>query len=216
MQNLINTEKEYTTHTVKFSIIHDYLPSCSFKVSKCWRHQSSFSPKRHSYKSIYLIWVLVKNNVRVPTASPRINLTHTLFAGVSIAVCVSHMSNSTKHHLAKIDKLSITGYENMLLSVAVPLLTSFSVRSFDNGRPETIQFHTPLTLIVGYNGSGKTVCIYLDAMVSLLSRFTDYHRMSQICHDGGSSPEQQRRGFHTRSQCMCRSILRFRYQLTTL
>ncbi|KAL4881584.1 DNA repair protein Rad50 [Aspergillus karnatakaensis] len=35
----------------------------------------------------------------------------------------------------------------------------FSVRSFDNTRSETIQFHTPLTLIVGYNGSGKTTII---------------------------------------------------------
>lgn len=34
-----------------------------------------------------------------------------------------------------------------------------SVRSFDNTRGETIQFHTPLTLIVGYNGSGKTVSL---------------------------------------------------------
>ncbi|KAF7592192.1 DNA repair protein rad50 [Aspergillus hancockii] len=42
----------------------------------------------------------------------------------------------------KIDKLSILG-----------------VRSFDNTRSETIQFHTPLTLIVGYNGSGKTTII---------------------------------------------------------
>ncbi|KFY92665.1 hypothetical protein V500_04092 [Pseudogymnoascus sp. VKM F-4518 (FW-2643)] len=42
----------------------------------------------------------------------------------------------------KIDKLSILG-----------------VRSFDNIRSETIQFHTPLTLIVGYNGSGKTTII---------------------------------------------------------
>ena len=33
-----------------------------------------------------------------------------------------------------------------------------SIRSFDNTRSETIQFHTPLTLIVGYNGSGKTAC----------------------------------------------------------
>ncbi|KAB8079188.1 DNA repair protein Rad50 [Aspergillus leporis] len=33
------------------------------------------------------------------------------------------------------------------------------VRSFDNTRSETIQFHTPLTLIVGYNGSGKTTII---------------------------------------------------------
>ncbi|KUL84660.1 hypothetical protein ZTR_06706 [Talaromyces verruculosus] len=43
---------------------------------------------------------------------------------------------------SKIDKLSILG-----------------VRSFDNTRSETIQFHTPLTLIVGYNGSGKTTII---------------------------------------------------------
>ncbi|KAI9730367.1 MAG: DNA repair protein rad50 [Cirrosporium novae-zelandiae] len=34
-----------------------------------------------------------------------------------------------------------------------------SVRSFDNTRSETIQFHTPLTLIVGHNGSGKTTII---------------------------------------------------------
>lgn len=44
--------------------------------------------------------------------------------------------------MSKIDKLSILG-----------------VRSFDNIRSETIQFHTPLTLIVGYNGSGKTTII---------------------------------------------------------
>ncbi|KAI9817150.1 MAG: DNA repair protein rad50 [Pycnora praestabilis] len=34
-----------------------------------------------------------------------------------------------------------------------------SVRSFDNTRSETIQFYAPLTLIVGYNGSGKTTII---------------------------------------------------------
>lgn len=45
-------------------------------------------------------------------------------------------------NMSKIDKLSILG-----------------VRSFDNTRSETIQFHTPLTLIVGYNGSGKTTII---------------------------------------------------------
>ncbi|KAI4166030.1 MAG: hypothetical protein LQ342_000461 [Letrouitia transgressa] len=44
--------------------------------------------------------------------------------------------------VTKIDKLSILG-----------------VRSFDNTRPEVISFHTPLTLIVGYNGSGKTTII---------------------------------------------------------
>lgn len=41
-----------------------------------------------------------------------------------------------------IDKLSILG-----------------VRSFDNTRSETIKFHSPLTLIVGTNGSGKTTII---------------------------------------------------------
>ncbi|KAF3205333.1 DNA repair protein rad50 [Orbilia oligospora] len=43
---------------------------------------------------------------------------------------------------SKIDKLAILG-----------------IRSFDNTRQETIAFHTPLTLIVGYNGSGKTTII---------------------------------------------------------
>lgn len=44
--------------------------------------------------------------------------------------------------MSKINKLSILG-----------------VRSFDNQRSETIQFQSPLTLIVGYNGSGKTTII---------------------------------------------------------
>ena len=44
--------------------------------------------------------------------------------------------------MSKIDKLQILG-----------------IRSFDNVKPETIKFHTPLTLIVGHNGSGKTTII---------------------------------------------------------
>ena len=44
--------------------------------------------------------------------------------------------------MSRIEKLSILG-----------------VRSFDNHRSETIAFGTPLTLIVGYNGSGKTTII---------------------------------------------------------
>ncbi|KAL7620279.1 DNA repair protein rad50 [Parahypoxylon ruwenzoriense] len=44
--------------------------------------------------------------------------------------------------MSKIDKLSISG-----------------VRSFSPISRETIQFYTPLTLIVGYNGSGKTTVI---------------------------------------------------------
>ncbi|KAI9043370.1 MRX complex DNA-binding subunit [Aspergillus affinis] len=54
----------------------------------------------------------------------------------------SEIGPTNGHLSAKIDKLSILG-----------------VRSFDNTRSETIQFHTPLTLIVGYNGSGKTTII---------------------------------------------------------
>ncbi|KAI4264111.1 MAG: hypothetical protein L6R42_000773 [Xanthoria sp. 1 TBL-2021] len=46
------------------------------------------------------------------------------------------------HPRSKIDKLSIRG-----------------IRSFDNAQPEVIQFFTPLTLIVGDNGSGKTTII---------------------------------------------------------
>ncbi|KAK5134597.1 hypothetical protein LTR08_006253 [Meristemomyces frigidus] len=44
--------------------------------------------------------------------------------------------------MSMIDKLSILG-----------------IRSFDNTRSETIKFHSPLTLIVGTNGSGKTTII---------------------------------------------------------
>lgn len=44
--------------------------------------------------------------------------------------------------MSKIDKLSISG-----------------VRSFAPMSRETLQFHSPLTLIVGYNGSGKTTII---------------------------------------------------------
>lgn len=43
---------------------------------------------------------------------------------------------------AKIEKLSILG-----------------IRSFDHRRPMSIEFHSPLTLIVGMNGSGKTTII---------------------------------------------------------
>lgn len=44
--------------------------------------------------------------------------------------------------MSKIDKLSILG-----------------VRSFDNTHSEAIQFFSPLTLVVGLNGSGKTTII---------------------------------------------------------
>ncbi len=44
--------------------------------------------------------------------------------------------------MSRIEKLSISG-----------------VRSFSPACREAIQFNTPLTLIVGYNGSGKTTII---------------------------------------------------------
>jgi len=44
--------------------------------------------------------------------------------------------------MSRIDKLSISG-----------------VRSFSPNHREVIQFGSPLTLIVGYNGSGKTTII---------------------------------------------------------
>jgi DNA repair protein RAD50 len=44
--------------------------------------------------------------------------------------------------MSRIDKLSISG-----------------IRSFSPAVREAIQFNTPLTLIVGYNGSGKTTII---------------------------------------------------------
>ena len=59
---------------------------------------------------------------------------------------------------AKIDKLSILGYGNSGSNCERPAgLMKNRVRSFDNTRAETVQFHTPLTLIAGSNGSGKTV-----------------------------------------------------------
>ena len=84
----------------------------------------------------------------------------------------------------------------------IPLLTFIRVRSFDINHRETIQFHTPLTLIVGYNGSGKTVGMALNIPRRMLRRFIDDHRMSQICHHRRSPPKQQRRGFHSGSKCM--------------
>ena len=78
--------------------------------------------------------------------------------------------------MSKIDKLSILG-----------------VRSFDNKHAEVIQFHAPLTLIVGMNGSGKTVrsmsrCV---AHQRLANDSQDNHRMSSICHYRGVASQQR-------------------------
>ncbi|KAK8162561.1 LOW QUALITY PROTEIN: hypothetical protein BKA80DRAFT_295449 [Phyllosticta citrichinensis] len=53
--------------------------------------------------------------------------------------------------------------EDLVVSTRVrstsPAAPPFCVRSFDNRVSETIQFYSPLTLIVGFNGSGKTTII---------------------------------------------------------
>ncbi|KAL1624724.1 DNA repair protein rad50 [Neofusicoccum ribis] len=57
-------------------------------------------------------------------------------------MCLKRRRPEHPEQPAYIDKLSILG-----------------VRSFDNRVSETIQFYSPLTLIVGFNGSGKTTII---------------------------------------------------------
>ncbi|KAI5296642.1 DNA repair protein rad50 [Ascosphaera acerosa] len=46
-----------------------------------------------------------------------------------------------------------------VLGAEIEKLSILGIRSFDNTRSETIRFQTPLTLIVGENGSGKTTII---------------------------------------------------------
>jgi len=60
------------------------------------------------------------------------------------------------------------------------------VRSFDSHTVNIIQFFKPLTVIVGYNGSGKTVRwrAYTDA---------DDRRVPQVCCDGRSTAQHQGR-----------------------
>lgn len=43
------------------------------------------------------------------------------------------------------------------LDMALEKLAIRGIRSFDNNRVEVIQFFSPVTVIVGHNGSGKTV-----------------------------------------------------------
>ena len=59
---------------------------------------------------------------------------------------INHSRLAPSHHslvMSRIEKLSILG-----------------VRSFGPQHQETIAFNSPLTLIVGYNGSGKTVRLF--------------------------------------------------------
>ncbi|KAK7531176.1 DNA repair protein Rad50 [Phyllosticta citricarpa] len=67
---------------------------------------------------------------------------------------------------AYIDKLSILG-----------------VRSFDNRVSETIQFYSPLTLIVGFNGSGKTTIIECLKYATIGELPTGCDRGKSFIHD---------------------------------
>ena len=49
------------------------------------------------------------------------------------------------------------------------------VRSYPPGSNSVIEFHTPLTLIVGPNGTGKTVSIYILLAYLLFSVFVFVH-----------------------------------------
>ncbi len=61
--------------------------------------------------------------------------------------------------LASIERLNIIGYAVCLSCLPSALtIPAFRVRSFDHrGTGQRIDFKAPLTLIVGYNGYGKTV-----------------------------------------------------------
>ena len=60
--------------------------------------------------------------------------------------------------MSKIDRMMIQG-----------------IRSFGPEKGETIVFTTPLTLIVGWNGSGKTVCELVPFVCFLTDMCTDHH-----------------------------------------
>lgn len=64
-------------------------------------------------------------------------------------------------------RVSFIDIDHILGVVELTSFRSFRrVRSFDHKGWENISFNTPLTLIVGLNGSGKTVCIGLEINTS--------------------------------------------------
>jgi predicted ATPase len=58
-----------------------------------------------------------------------------------VTCSLSDCNLTSDNYRASLDKLAIRG-----------------IRSFDDKRLEVIQFFAPVTVIVGQNGSGKTVC----------------------------------------------------------
>ncbi|KAK8239094.1 hypothetical protein HDK77DRAFT_463055 [Phyllosticta capitalensis] len=65
------------------------------------------------------------------------------------------------------------------------------VRSFDNRVSETIQFFTPLTLIVGYNGSGKTTIIECLKYVTTGELPSSSDRGKSFIHDPSLCGEKE-------------------------
>lgn len=63
-------------------------------------------------------------------------------------------------------------------------LTIQGIRSYPTDEPTTVKFFKPLTLIVGSNGSGKTVKIKAYPIISiqfnLILFLTDHNRMPKV------------------------------------
>lgn len=76
--------------------------------------------------------------------------------------------------MSKITKLSIVG-----------------VRSFDPRNPMTIEFNTPLTLIVGMNGSGKTTIIECLKFVTSGMLPPNSNKGSSFVHDPKMAGEKE-------------------------
>lgn len=70
------------------------------------------------------------------------------------------------------------------------------VRSFDPKHEEVVAFYTPLTLIVGHNGSGKTVGALRARRGTPDRRATavpaDHHRGPEIHYNRRPTAQQQR------------------------
>lgn len=62
------------------------------------------------------------------------------------------------------------------------------IRSFDDKHVQVIEFYSPLTVIVGHNGSGKTVSYPLCAKLT-----ADDHRVLEVCDDGRLAAKHQGR-----------------------
>lgn len=43
------------------------------------------------------------------------------------------------------------------------------IRSFDDKQASVIEFYSPVTVIVGHNGSGKTVSLFWEALTQSLT-----------------------------------------------